>query len=245
MRYAIISDLHANVPALEATLDDIAIKGADMTLCLGDLVGYGPSPIEVMELVFGHVDVSILGNHDAVVCNKFSSAYFNTEAKNIIEWTRSLLRPKDIEYIDKLAYMIDGDHFRCSHANFNNPDTFGYVISLEEAEANFEVTKEQLLFLGHTHMAGAHIQSRGNKIQWVTPEQCGNKIKLQSGKRFIVNTGSVGVSRTAEFVASYCIYDSDRKEIEFRQVDFDIDTFRRDLIDAERQELLNYFARIL
>ena len=241
MRYAIISDLHSNIPAFEAVLDDIDRSRIDMVLCLGDIVGYGPSPIEVMDLAYEHIDISILGNHDAVVCNKFSSAYFNTEAKEIIEWTRSIMREKDIAYFDSQAYMIDGDHFQCSHANFNNPDTFGYIMSLDEAYQSFQAVTQDLLFVGHTHIPGAHVYGKNNTMHWQDAHDK-NLIKLEKNKRYIVNVGSVGVSRSAEFKSTYCIYDSEKNAVVFRTVDFDVSAFAKDVYNLGKPEIISYFA---
>lgn len=241
MRYAIISDIHANKQAFAAVLEDIDRSRIDMILCLGDLVGYGPSPVEVMDMAYEHIDVSILGNHDAVVCNKFSAAYFNPEAKEIIEWTRSIMRERDIEYFNSQAYMIDGDHFKCSHANFAHPDNFGYILSLEEAHQNFESITEDLMFIGHTHIPGAHVQLKNGQINWIDAQNQ-NLIKLEKNKRYIINVGSVGVSRSTEFKSTYTIYDSEKKAVVFRTIDFDLESFINELYRLDKQELINYFS---
>jgi len=244
MRYAIISDIHANRQAFEAVLGDIDRSRIDIILCLGDIVGYGPSPVEVMDMVYEHVDVSILGNHDAVVCNKFSAAYFNTEAKEIIEWTRSSLREHDIEYFSSQAYMIDGDCFKCAHANFNHPDNFGYVLSLDEASQSFQSVEEDLLFIGHTHIAGAHILAKNKRMIWQDANDS-PLIKIEKNKRYIINVGSVGVSRTEEFNSQYVIYDSEKKNIAFRTVEFDVHGFAKDVHNLGKQEIVDYFASFI
>ena len=244
MRYAIISDLHSNRQAFEAVVDDIDRSQIDMVLCLGDIVGYGPSPIEVMDMAYEYIDVSILGNHDAVVCNKFSSAYFNSEAKEIIEWTRSILRERDIEYFRKQAYVIDGEHLKCSHANFYHPDNFGYILSIDDAAQSFREVKERLLFVGHTHIPGAHIHSRNGNISWVDGQKL-KTLKLDKNKRYIVNVGSVGVSRGSEFKSNYCIYDSDAKSIAFRTVEFDIHSFAKDVHALNKPVMKRYFSTFI
>ncbi len=245
MRYALISDIHANRHAFEAALNDIDRANVDMVLCLGDIVGYGPCPVEVMDIAYEHIDVSVLGNHDAVVCNKFSSAYFNPQAKRIIEWTRDSMRESDVDYFNAQAYLIDGDHFKCAHSNFVQPDSFGYVMSPEDAYNNFQAVDDDLLFVGHTHVAGAHVLSKGNHVEWLAADNTSSMIKLQKNKRYLINVGSIGVSRTEVFKANFCIYDSEAKTVEFRVIDFDIDAFLDDIRELDKPEVTNYFSHLL
>ena len=91
MRYAIVSDIHSNRQAWDAVLKDIRSQGVDDILCLGDVVGYGPCPAEVLEDLYSHCDNFVLGNHDAVIGNRMDSDLFNDEAKYLIEWTREQL----------------------------------------------------------------------------------------------------------------------------------------------------------
>ena len=94
MRYAIVSDIHANLQAWNAVLLDIRSSGVDKILCLGDLVGYGPQPAETLQSLYEHVDHFILGNHDAAACGKLDASYFNDGARELIEWTREQLNPE-------------------------------------------------------------------------------------------------------------------------------------------------------
>lgn len=244
MRYAIISDLHSNKRAFESVLDDIDRSQIDMVLCLGDLVGYGPSPVEVMDMAYEHIDVSILGNHDAVVCNKFSPAYFNPRAREIIEWTRSMLRDKDIEYFNKQAYLIDSDHFKCTHANFYFPDNFGYILSSDDATQNFKEVEESLMFVGHTHVPGTFVLSKDDTVSRIERSER-DLIKLEDDKRYIVNVGSVGVARGSAFKSSYCIYDSEDETVLFRTVEFDVRAFAEDVYRTAKKEIVQYFTPLI
>jgi predicted phosphodiesterase len=93
MRYAIVSDIHANLQAWTAVLQDIARHRIDAILCLGDVVGYGPNPQEVLQSVRQHVDTLLLGNHDAALCGMIAPVQFNTHALAILDWTQRVLPP--------------------------------------------------------------------------------------------------------------------------------------------------------
>jgi predicted phosphodiesterase len=243
MRYALISDIHSNKFAFESILDDIDRQNIDMILCLGDIVGYGPNPTEVLDLVYEHVDATIIGNHDAVICNKFSSAYFNNEAKSIIEWTKTKLRTKDVNFFDKLTYIIDAETFKCSHSNFTHPESFAYILSKVDARNHFSTINDKIVFVGHTHYSGAFILNKNSTITHLNIEEDYDlrKINIENSKRYIINVGSVGVSRTYDFAARYCIYDSDQKNVEIRAVEYDVKAFIKELKATDNKEIRTYF----
>ena len=222
MRYAIVSDIHANLQAWNAVLADIGSVGADRILCLGDVVGYGPDPVAVLQSVHRHVHNLVLGNHDAVVCGKMSAAVFNERARQMIFWTRTRLGRRAGEFFSTLPLTLAGDGFRCAHGSFVNPGAFDYILEPEDALASWNAVPEPLLFVGHSHAAALFVIGRSGTPHRIEAQD----FTLEPGKRYIVNVGSVGSPRDGDARASYALYDTERATVEFRRIPFDFDAFR-------------------
>jgi len=239
MRYAIVSDIHANLQAWKAVLRDIRSLGADRIICLGDIVGYGPNPREVLQSVESHVDFIVLGNHDAVACGKISSAEFYDEAKQIINWTTEQLSERAKYFLGSLPLTLAGSTFRCAHGDFSNPGAFNYIIEPKEALPSWNTVSEQLLFVGHTHEPTIHVLGQSGVPHLVKAQD----FVLEPGKRYIVNAGSVGQPRDKDARASYCIYDTASNFVMWRRVQFNIDKFRAALKAAGISEKPSTFLR--
>jgi len=151
MRFAIVSDIHSNLQAWNAALLDIRCNSIDKIVCLGDVVGYGPNPAEVLKSVHENVDYIVLGNHDAVVCGKMDASLFNDQACEIIEWTQAQLNNNAVKFLNSLPLSLASPAFRCTHGDFSQPEAFLYIIDPEDAVASWQTREEQLLFVGHTH----------------------------------------------------------------------------------------------
>src|SRR5574344_1418771 len=126
MRYAIVSDIHANRAAWQAVLAEIADQRADMIICLGDVVGYGPDPVAVMESVYRHVQVTVAGNHDEAVCGKLDmeAAKFSHRAKAAVRLHQKMLSPAAMVWLGKLPYLYEAEGFACVHGDFSRPERF-------------------------------------------------------------------------------------------------------------------------
>ena len=223
MRYAVVSDLHANMAAWQTVLTDIADLKADKIICLGDVVGYGPNPVEVLESVYRVVGVTVLGNHDAAVCGRLSTDIFSTRAATAAARHRELLTPAALEWLARLPLTHEEDGFRCVHSEFSNPAAFSYVLEPEDALPSWQVAREQLLFVGHSHLPGIYVIGESGVPHFVAP--C--DFTLEDGKRYLVNPGSVGYPREGDRRSSYCIYDTDTRAILFRQLPFDSAAYRK------------------
>ena len=145
MRYAIVSDLHANLPAWTAVLLDLRSLDADRIICLGDLVGYGPQPAEVLRSVYAEVNHVVLGNHDAVVCGKLDGSLFNETARQIILWTRDRLNAQALRFLRSLPLSLRGGGFRCAHGDLADPAAFRYVIDPADAAPSWSAVEDRLL----------------------------------------------------------------------------------------------------
>jgi predicted phosphodiesterase len=225
MRYALVSDIHANQQAWEAVLADTVKAGVDGIICLGDIVGYGPSPAQVLESVYEHSDMFLLGNHDAVICGRFDSDCFNDEAREIIEWTGRQLNRSAVEFFNQVPMMILGDTFAFSHAEFAVPERFDYIYDPAEAMESFRAIEQQILFCGHTHFPGTIRLLPDGHPDYRKPAN----FRMEEGFRYLVNVGSVGDPRNGDVRASYVIYDLEEESVDFRNVPFDIEAYRREI----------------
>lgn len=230
MRYAILSDLHANRQAWDAVSLDAASAGAERIVCLGDVVGYGPCPAEVMEAVYARVHHFVLGNHDAVLCGKMGSGGFHESARQSLAWTRDRL-PESARRIPALwPLTLRGPGFRCAHGEFSQPALFRYILDAEDARASWETVGEPLLFVGHSHCPGLFVLGPSGTPHALPPQD----FALEPEKRYLVNVGSVGHPRDGDPRASYCLYDSTRRAVYWRRIPFDLEGYRRDLERAGR-----------
>jgi predicted phosphodiesterase len=223
MRYAIVSDLHANFAAWQTVLTDLADLKADQIVCLGDVVGYGPNPVEVLESVYRVVSVTLMGNHDAAVCGRLSTEIFSPRAATAAARHRDLLSSSALDWLSRLPLTYEGPGFRCTHSDFSSPAEFRYIVTGEDALPSWKATPEQLLFVGHSHLPGIYVIGESGVPHFVNP--C--DFELEAGKRYLINPGSVGYPRVGDRRSSYCLYDDTTRSILFRQLPFDSASYRQ------------------
>jgi predicted phosphodiesterase len=228
MRYAFISDLHANLQAWHAVHRDIRNQCADYIICLGDVVGYGPSPARLLNEVHSHIDAFVLGNHDAVVAGKMDDSSFNPEAREIIRWTAGRLNRKASEFLGSFPLTLIGNGFRCAHGDFSKPANFEYVLNPEDALPSWQTVDTQLLLAGHTHDPAFFLIGASGIPREIEPQD----FELEPGKRYFVNVGSVGAPRDGDPRASYCLYDTEARAVFWRRVAFDLDSYRSAIIQS-------------
>jgi len=228
MRYAIVSDIHANLPAWKTVLTDIADMRADKIICLGDVVGYGSQPVEVLESVYRVVNVTLMGNHDAAVCGKLDPDTFSPRAKAAVLRHREQLSQTGIDWLSRLPLLLTTPGFRCAHGDFSDPAAYHYIIEPEHALPSWKATHEQLLFVGHSHLPGIFVIGASGTPHFIDP--C--DFQLEEGKRYIVNPGSVGYPRVGDCRSSYCLYDDATRTLVYRQLPFDDELYRQSLRDA-------------
>lgn len=219
MRYAIVSDIHANLQAWNAVLSDLTALGAERIICLGDVVGYGPDPAAVLESMYRHVDAFVMGNHDAVLCGKLSPARFNDQARRMIEWTAARVSRRAADFLARQSLALTGPGFCCAHGDLAVPGAFRYLVEPGDAVASWNAVPDPLIFVGHTHVPGIFVLGPSG-VPHPLPAQ---DFILEEGKRFLVNVGSVGFPRDRDARASYCLYDTDEGAVRWRRVPFDLD----------------------
>jgi predicted phosphodiesterase len=222
MRYALVSDLHGNLQAWRAVLRDIAASRVERILCLGDVVGYGPNPAEVLESVYAEAHRIVLGNHDAALCGRMDTSRFNDEARQILEWTRSRVSRDAVKLAATWPLQLQGPGFRCAHATFDAPARFGYVEEPADAAACWAAAPDPLLFVGHTHRPEVFVLGASGTPHRIDAQD----FVVEPGKRFLVNVGSVGQPRDGDPRACYVIFEPATGSVYFRRVPFDLDACR-------------------
>ncbi len=240
MRYAIISDLHANLPAWERVLADIRGQGVEEIVCLGDVVGYGPNPSEVLRGVRGATRNFVLGNHDAAAAGMMDYSIFNDHARQAIEWTMGKLNAEAKTFLSAVPLAIEAGDVLFVHAEIAVPGRFDYIDDSEMARQNFAVGNHFVTFVGHTHYPKIFESDKDGKVL----ELPDDNRALDPAKRYIVNVGSVGEPRNGDDLrARYVIYDSVTREVDFRRIEFDIVAYRADL-EATSLALRPFFLRV-
>lgn len=227
MRYGIFSDIHSNLPALETVLDAYRKEKIDRYFCVGDIVGYAANPIECIEAVKELNPVFVAGNHDFAVVDLKDIQYFNPIAQEAIFWTKSVLRDEEKEFLRILPLVYEEEGFSLVHATLDNPQEFDYLSNEIVAKRTFELMKNNLLFVGHTHIVGTFIQE-DNLISYSQEEE----MQLSSNKRYIVNVGSIGQPRDRNPKPSFCIFDSDARTIEIKRIGYNVAEAQKRIIEA-------------
>jgi len=219
MRYAILADIHANLEALTAVLDDIVGKGGvDEMWCLGDIVGYGPDPGECIKLLRKYHPICVVGNHDLGAIGKLDLSYFNPAAAEACQWTAEKLNPVDARYLEDLPATVQKGDFLLVHGSPAEP-VLEYVMSTSIAEKNFSFFESRYCLVGHTHVPLAFKEERGS----CTPISLSPGIGLVLGaSRMIINPGGVGQPRDGDPRASYAIYESEGRMLRLYRVPYDI-----------------------
>lgn len=220
MKYAIISDLHANAEALQCALKDIAREGVDCIACLGDIVGYGPQPREALTLVRRFCGIVLAGNHDDAVAGRITADDFIDLAGEAIIRHRAELASEQIDWLKSLPHLARIEGAIAAHGDVTNPTAFNYISNEAEALANFKASKSPLLFVGHTHIPGIFVIGAHGIVHQLPAKD----FQMEAGKRYIVNPGSVGYPREENGVchSSYILYDSAAQTIRFRFLPFSV-----------------------
>ena len=218
MRILVISDIHANLTALEAVLQDAG--EIDATWCLGDLVGYGPDPNECISRIRQLPNSTcLIGNHDAAALEKIDIVSFNPEARLAILWTQERLEPTNKDYLMSLPdHQVIGD-VTIAHGSPRQP-VWEYLLDTRTATQNFDFFTTPFCFVGHSHLPAICQLTDGHRMAdlFIPEPQIENKLV----PRAILNPGSVGQPRDRDPRAAYAIFDTDTLTWEPHRVEYDI-----------------------
>ncbi|NOZ86348.1 MAG: metallophosphoesterase family protein [Deltaproteobacteria bacterium] len=229
MKIAIFSDVHANLEALLKVKEDIESQGADRSVCLGDVVGYGASPNECCNIVRGMADVVILGNHDAAVAGHMDYSFYYDAARDVLDWTIAQLSSDNMEWLRSLEFIHREEDIVLCHGSPVNPRDFEYIFALEQARQLLDHRDKlsTLNFIGHSHLCKAFA---------IGPEQVhdviASRLSFRKGYSYMISVGSVGQPRDYDNRAGYVLLDTDAPALEFRRIEYDIETAAKKIFDA-------------
>jgi diadenosine tetraphosphatase ApaH/serine/threonine PP2A family protein phosphatase len=227
VRYAVLSDIHGNLEALRAVLDDTAGR-ADAILCLGDVVGYGADPGPCVDLVAQRCQVVVGGNHEHAVTGRLDLEWFNPFARAAAEWTRDRLDDDARAWLGALSLVGEVDGATLVHASPATPEEWDYLVSAQDGYAAFGAFSSRLCFVGHTHVPAVWATGSWGRHFDADPDE----IALGVGSRYIVNVGSVGQPRDRDPRAAYVLWDTAARRLSVRRVSYDIAAARRKIIAA-------------
>lgn len=222
MRALVVSDIHGNWQAFQAVLE--AAGTWDQLWNLGDAVGYGANPNEVLEALREQASINVRGNHDRVCAGLTSAQGFNPVAAEAATWTRNALTPENLQWLRAVAQgpVQASDGALCAHGSPLDEDH--YILSMRDAWTPLQRMKAPLTFFGHTHLQGAFVQREADWEEIVpicdTPAE--TSLQLNDGMRVLVNPGSVGQPRDRDARAAFAVFDDLQKTITFRRVTYDI-----------------------
>jgi diadenosine tetraphosphatase ApaH/serine/threonine PP2A family protein phosphatase len=239
MRYLVLTDIHANLEALDACLADARARTFDETLVLGDLVGYGADPNTVVERVQALAPIAIVrGNHDKVACGLEQAEGFNSVARSAAKWTLDVLKP---EHRDWLCALPEGPHIVDDTVEICHGSPFdedAYIFDEVDAVRALKVSTRQLCLFGHTHypvtfeLSAQSFDSVGSAS---APEM---QIQMKPGSKYLVNPGSVGQPRDGDPRAAYAIVDTALSRVELYRLKYAVDEAQAKVMKAGLPEVL-------
>ena len=221
MRYGVVSDIHGNLPALQATVRHLRDAGADSWLCAGDVVGYGPQPNECVEMLVGLGAVCVAGNHELALLHRLPEDCVGALAAATLRWSRTVLGRDALEFLAALPQVVEVDGLVLTHGSLADPTE--YVSSRRTASLQLQRLAEswpaaRVLVVGHTHRSRAHGEHRGAL-------RARRELVLDQHQRFLLNPGSVGQSRQWERRprTRSMLLDTGRGQATFFALDYDVD----------------------
>jgi diadenosine tetraphosphatase ApaH/serine/threonine PP2A family protein phosphatase len=227
MRYAIFSDVHGNLESLERALS-LTAEG-DAVVSLGDVVGYGPNPNECVALLAARSSHAVLGNHDLAAVENFGVEHFNRAARTAIGWTQGVLDESSRQWLNALPYELRFPDFLLVHGAPVN--YFEYILDKATAAGAFDRTDAAIVFVGHTHIAEYWSRDADGAIGH-KHMQHGGSLQLEPDKRYIIDVGSVGQPRDLNPLASFVLYDSDQRSVEWIRYEYPIETVQKKMREA-------------
>jgi diadenosine tetraphosphatase ApaH/serine/threonine PP2A family protein phosphatase len=237
MRVAILTDIHSNLPALEAVLGAIDEAGIERRWCLGDVVGYGAQPDECAKLVSERCELSLVGNHDLAVTGEISIDVFSASAAAAVEWTRASAEPATLEFLKSLRPENADQEVGLYHASPRDP-VWEYVLAVDQARECIAAQSARVSLIGHSHVALWFSDGPGPSGGDGGGQAEGGKEIEVSSDRWLLNPGSVGQPRDGDPRAAWLELDTDEWKATYHRVEYDIDRAAEAIREAGLPELL-------
>ncbi|HZA90793.1 MAG TPA: metallophosphoesterase family protein [Solirubrobacterales bacterium] len=236
MRLAIISDIHSNLPALEAVLAAVDESDVDELWCLGDVVGYGAQPDECAKLVSERCALSLVGNHDLAVLDDIEVSAFSPAAAEAVTWTKGNVAPETLEFLRGLEPADENREVALYHASPRDP-VWEYVLWADQAEECLEVQSARVSLIGHSHVALFFVDPDGDAEVRGGHAEPGSKLEIGEG-RWLINPGSVGQPRDGDPRAAWMVLDTEGWTATYRRTPYEIDRAAEAIAEAELPEHL-------
>lgn len=216
MRYALLSDIHGNLEALLAVLADLGKRSVDRLYCLGDVIGYGPNPGECLEILRSLGCPALMGNHEYHIVAQTPATELNPLVHAGLELARRSIKPSGLEHLAEFPLTLTTEHFILVHASLAQPKKWPYLNTPSLAQRHFLKQTQPLAFYGHLHETQAWLFDQAlHQVHY-------QKIHLQEGVRYLLNTGSVGQPRDGDSRAAYALYDTERQRVEIWRVPYEV-----------------------
>lgn len=233
MKYGILGDIHSNLEALEAVLEELDKQGVQRLISVGDVVGYGANPIECLELLEKKEATIVAGNHDLAIAGQLSLEYFNTYAKASCIWTRQNLDARWLERLAKLPMKADVEDFTIVHSTLYNPEQFDYIQTSYDAHLSFMCQTSKLCFIGHSHIPIVFYKNKTVTSDFST------SINRLSAEKILINVGAIGQPRDDNPDAVCTIYDSDTGIVTLKRIRYPVDRACRKILKAGLPRVLS------
>ncbi len=221
MRLAILSDIHSNLPALEAVLEAIDRSDAEQLWCLGDVVGYGAQPDECTELVSERCDLSLVGNHDLAVLGQLDVSAFSPAAAEAVEWTKANSTETTRDFLSKLKPADESREIGLYHASPRDP-IWEYVLWADQAAECMQLQSARVSMIGHSHVALFFVSPESRNGARGAHAEAETTIEIREGT-WLVNPGSVGQPRDGDPRAAWLELDTDAWRATYHRVEYEID----------------------
>ena len=218
MKFIIFSDVHSNLEAIQAFGHAIKFIEHDKKVCLGDIVGYNTDPNSVIKWIREETDITLAGNHDYCVLNRSDSIDLNPAAYQACAWTRRNLTQSNLDFLNTLPIEKEEEDIYWVHSSPFEPEKWHYVSTKKSAEKNFNFFKQDICFLGHSHLPGIFEKDKNNNVR--SHDSC--KMKLDPESRYIINVGSLGQPRDGNPDPVYVLYDSLSHIVEFCRFSYNL-----------------------
>lgn len=234
MKLALISDIHANLEALEAVFRDIDTQQVDDVICLGDVIGYGCDPLACLELVSNRCSTRLLGNHEHAALGKLDDAILNESARRSLSWTQEQMGDRAFSIIAEFTLEAVRNNLRFVHASPYRPSEWHYILTTAEADAAFRSFSERICFVGHTHLPMIYVASDDGAHR----KKVGHDFEPDEEYRYIINIGSVGQPRDNDPRSCYVTYDLATGEVTYRRVEYDVQLTQQKMQQANLPTML-------
>jgi diadenosine tetraphosphatase ApaH/serine/threonine PP2A family protein phosphatase len=233
MRVAAISDIHANLAALEAVLEAVEAAVVEEIWCLGDVVGYGAEPDECADLVRERCALCLGGNHDLAVLGALDISAFSEAAAAAVTWTRANVAGRTLEMLAELEPAGAREGVDLFHASPRDP-VWEYVLSAEQADACFDVQAARIALIGHSHVSLFFARPSEGELDEIRGAQASDGALLDlSGGQWLVNPGSVGQPRDGDPRAAWLELDTEEATARFHRVPYDVERAAAAIVEAE------------